>query len=219
MNLEIAAELCRQISGQFMKSCAQGGVKSIAVLSGLPSAGTTSVISNLADSIAASGRKVLVVDANFRRSRLAAAMGTEPDAVGLGDVLRGSAGIGEAIRPAGGNVDIVSAGTVDSRVFELLNTTALDAFLQDAASRYDIVLVDVPPVVVAGDALAVANKVDGTLLVVRAFQEQRGLVARVVNQLGDVRAQFLGAVLNRPKNTAGGYLRKNYEAMAGYAGK
>jgi Mrp family chromosome partitioning ATPase len=74
-------------------------------------------------------------------------------------------------------------------------------------------------VVVAGDALAVANKVDGTILVVRAFQEQRGLVARLVNQLGDVRGQFIGAVLNRPINTAGGYLRKNYEAMSGYAGK
>jgi polysaccharide biosynthesis transport protein len=215
----VAAELCRQLSGQVLKACAQGGVKSIAVLAGLPSAGTTSLISNIADSVAASGRKVLVVDANFRRSHLAAAMGTEPDAVGLGDVLRGSASMGDAIRPAGGNVDIVSAGTPDARVFELLNTPKLDAFLQEAASRYDIVLVDVPPIVVAGDALAVANKVDGTLLVVRAFQEQRGLVARVVNQISDTRAQFLGAVLNRPKNTAGGYLRKNYEAMAGYAGK
>lgn len=215
----VAAELCRQLSGQLLKACAQGGVKSIAVLSGLPSAGTTSMISNLADSIAASGRKVLVVDANFRRSHLAAAMGTEPDAMGLGDVLRGSAAMADVIRPAGGDVDIVSAGTPDSRVFELLNTPKLDAFLQEAAARYDLVLLDVPPVVVAGDAMAVANKVDGTILVVRAFQEQRGLVARLVNQLGDVRGQFLGAVLNRPKNTAGGYLRKNYEAMAGYAGK
>jgi hypothetical protein len=40
-----------------------------------------------------------------------------------------------------------------------------------------------------------------------------------VGQLTEVRAQFLGAVLNRPTNTAGGYLRKNYEAMAAYAGK
>jgi Mrp family chromosome partitioning ATPase len=87
------------------------------------------------------------------------------------------------------------------------------------SARYDIVLFDVPPVVVAGDALAVANKVDGSILVVRAFQEQRGLVARLVGQLTEVRAQFLGAVLNRPTNTAGGYLRKNYEAMAAYAGK
>ena len=58
-----------------------------------------------------------------------------------------------------------------------------------------------------------------TELAVRSFQEQRGLVARLVAQLGDVHGHLIGAVLNRPKNTAGGYLRKNYEAMAGYAGK
>ena len=215
----IAAELSRQITGQVLKTCAQGSIKSIACLSGLPEAGTTSFVTNLADSMAASGRKVLVVDANFRRSHLAAAMGTEPDARGLGDVLGGQASIGDVIRSAGGNVDIVSAGTPESRVFELLNTTRFDSFLQEVGAKYDIVIVDVPPVVVAGDALAVANKVDGTILVVRAFQEQRGLVARLVNQLGDVRGQFIGAVLNRPINTAGGYLRKNYEAMSSYAAK
>jgi Mrp family chromosome partitioning ATPase len=215
----VVAELSRQLSGQVLKLCAQHSVKSVACLSGLPEAGTTSVITNIADSMAASGRKVLVVDANFRRSHLAAAMGTEPDARGLGDVLRGTASPRDVIRPAGGDVDIVSAGTPENRVFELLNTPRFDEFMQAVSGDYDIVLVDVPPVVVAGDAMAVANKVDGTILVVRAFQEQRGLVARLVNQLTEVRAQFLGAVLNRPTNTAGGYLRKNYQAMAAYAGK
>jgi Mrp family chromosome partitioning ATPase len=91
--------------------------------------------------------------------------------------------------------------------------------LAEAAGRYDMILVDVPPVVVASDALTIANKVDGTIVVVRAYQEQRGLVARIVNQLGDVRSQIVGVVLNRPRNTAGGYLRKNYEAMASYSTK
>ena len=215
----VVAELSRQLTGHVLKLCTQNSVKTIVCLSGLPEAGTTSMVTNLADSMAASGRKVLVVDANFRRSHLAAAMGTEPDARGLGDVLRGIVSASDVIRPAGGDVDIVSAGTPENRVFELLNTPRFDEFIQSVSARYDIVLFDVPPVVVAGDALAVANKVDGSILVVRAFQEQRGLVARLVGQLTEVRAQFLGAVLNRPINTAGGYLRKNYEAMAAYAGK
>ncbi|MFM1804116.1 MAG: hypothetical protein RL136_995 [Planctomycetota bacterium] len=215
----VVAELSRQLAGQVLKAANQHSVKSIACVSGLPQAGTTSVITNLADSMAASGRKVLVVDANFRRSHLAAAMETEPDARGLGDVLAGNATAVDVIRPAGGDVDIVSAGIPEHRVFELLNTEKFDAFLGEVAARYDIVLIDLPPVVVAGDALAVANKVDGVLLVVRAYQDQRGLVARIASQLGDVRGQLLGAVLNRPINTAGGYLRKNYETMAAYAGK
>ncbi len=215
----IAAELSRQITGQVLKSCTQNSVKTIACLSGLPEAGTTSLITNLAESMAASGRKVLVVDANFRRSHLAASMGTDPDARGLGDVLRGAASVADVTASAGSGIDIIPAGTPEHRVFELLNTPKIDAFLQEVAAKYDIVLLDVPPVVVAGDALAVANKVDGTILVVRAFQEQRGLVARLVGQLSDVRGLLLGAVLNRPTNTAGGYLRKNYEAISAYAEK
>ncbi|MFM7051357.1 MAG: GumC family protein [Planctomycetota bacterium] len=213
----VAAEVCRQTAQQIRKACETGGIRTLVCMSGLPSAGTTSFVTNLADSAAAAGRKVLVVDANFRRSNLAAAMGTEPDAKGLGDVLRGSATAAEAIRAAGGGVDILSAGTVDNRVFELLGGKDMDRVLAELAAIYDLVVIDVPPVVVAGDGLVVANKADGAVIVVRAFQEQRGLVSRMVGQLQDVRAQLLGAVLNRPKNLAGGYLRKNYEAMATYS--
>ncbi len=83
--------------------------------------------------------------------------------------------------------------------------------------RFDLVLVDAPPAVVAGDALVLANKVDSAALVVRANQEQRGLVARLVNQLIDAQCELMGIVLNRPKGTAGGYFKKNFEAMARYA--
>jgi capsular exopolysaccharide synthesis family protein len=215
----VIAESCRQIAGQISKACAHSSVKTIGFLSGLPEAGTTTFISNAADSLAAGGRKVLVVDANFRRSHLAAAMGTEPDAKGLGDVLHGSATLAETIRPAGGDVDILSAGSPEHRVFEFLSGPKLESLLAEASQRYDFVLLDLPPVVVAGDAFAVANRIDATVLVVRAMQEQRGLVARLVNQLSDVRGKCIGVVLNRPQNTAGGYLRKNYEVMASYSAK
>jgi capsular exopolysaccharide synthesis family protein len=215
----VVAESCRQIAGGISKVAAQHGARTIGFLSGLPEAGTTTFVSNAADSLAAGGRKVLVIDANFRRSHLAAAMGVEPDAKGLGDVLHGNLGLADAIRPAGGDVDILSAGTLENRIFELLSGVRLDALLAEAAQRYDFVLIDLPPAVVAGDAFAVANKVDATVLVIRAMQEQRGLVARLVNQLSDVRGRCIGVVLNRPKNTAGGYLRKNYEVMATYSGK
>ncbi len=74
-------------------------------------------------------------------------------------------------------------------------------------------LIDTPPAIVAGDAIVLAGKVDATFLVVRAFQEQRGLVARLVSQLRDMPSQFLGIILNRPRNTAGGYFP---EELRGY---
>jgi hypothetical protein len=54
-------------------------------------------------------------------------------------------------------------------------------------------------------------------MIVRAFQEQRGLVARLMNQLVDARCEMLGMILNRPRGTAGGYFKKNFDAIASYA--
>lgn len=82
-----------------------------------------------------------------------------------------------------------------------------------------MILVDGPPAVVAAEALSLANRVDSTILVVRAFRDQKGLVARLAHQLVDVRSTFLGVILNRPRSTAGGYFRANAAAMAGYARK
>jgi polysaccharide biosynthesis transport protein len=215
----VVAESSRQIAGQIAKISSQQGVRTIGFLSGLPGAGTTSVVSNTADSLAAGGRKVLVIDANFRRSNLATAMGVEPDAKGLGDVLHEKATLADAVRRTGGDVDLLAAGTPADRVYELLSGPRFDKVLAEALERYDIILLDLPPAVVAGDAFAVANKIDATVLVVRAMQEQRGLVGRLIGQLSDVRGKCMGVVLNRPQGTAGGYLRKNYEAMATYSAK
>ncbi len=89
--------------------------------------------------------------------------------------------------------------------------------IAELRGRYDLILVEAPPAVVAGDALVLANRLDAAVLVVRANLEQRGLVARLVNQLSDARCELLGVVLNRPRGTAGGYFKKNFTAMASYA--
>ena len=65
--------------------------------------------------------------------------------------------------------------------------------------------------------MVLANKTDAAVLVVRANHEQKGLVARLINQFAAAQSELLGIVLNRPRWTAGGYFKKNYAAMAEYA--
>ncbi|MEC8818714.1 MAG: capsular exopolysaccharide family protein, partial [Planctomycetota bacterium] len=84
---------------------------------------------------------------------------------------------------------------------------------------YDMVLIDGPPGVVSGDALMLASKCDSALLVVRSGSEERGLVGRLINQLGQMEASFIGVIFNRPRNTAGGYFKKNFLTMANYTPK
>ena len=213
----VLAESYRQASALIAKAMDRSGHRTLLLVGGLPDAGTTTAATNLAAAAAAAGRKVVIVDGNFRRPRLAEVMGVSGDGPGLGDLLAGEASLDEAIRTTEHGIDVVTAGRPANRAFERLNNGEFDSVMAELRSRYDLILVDAPPAVVAGDALVLANKLDAAVLVVRANQEQRGLVARVINQLMDANCEQLGVILNRPRGTAGGYFKKNFAAMAGYS--
>lgn len=212
----ILAESYRQVATAVLPELDQREAQTLLLAGGLPEAGTTTVATNLAAAAAATGRSVLLVDANFRRPGLGKAMGVSDEALGLGDVLSSGVSIDEAIHDCGDGVSVMPAGTPSNRVIERLNNGVIDGVLADLRSRFDLVIFDTPPAVVAGDALMLANKLDAAILVVRANQEHRGLVARMINRLGDTRCSLVGVLLNRPRNIAGGYLKKNYAAMAEY---
>jgi len=216
----VIAESYRQTCTPILKAMDRSGHQSILVVGGLPGSGSTTVVSNLAAFIAAGGKRVLAIDANFRRPALAAAMGSsKTEGQGLGDVLAGAAKPADVIVHCGTGIDVMLAGTPSHRVFERLSNGQFEVVMADVRARYDYVIVDAPPAVVAGDAMVLANKVDAAVLVVRAAQEQRGLVARLISQFGDAQCELLGVILNRPRWTAGGYFKKNFATMAAYATK
>jgi capsular exopolysaccharide synthesis family protein len=184
----------------------------------LPGCGTTTVATNLAAANAAAGRRVLLVDANFRRPRLAEAVGQNEAGPGLGDLLACAASLDQVIVPVSEGIDLIRAGTPANRVFERLQHGGkFDSVMAQLRESFDLIIIDTPPAVVAGDALGIASKVDAAVLVVRASQEQRGLVARLINQLGDAQCELIGVLLNRARGTAGGYFKKNFATMADYA--
>jgi capsular exopolysaccharide synthesis family protein len=213
----VLAESYRQAFASLTKSMDRAGHQSLLVVGGLPGAGTSTVSTNLAATWAASGRRVLVVDANFRRPRLAEALGAEQSAPGLGDVLAGTASIDDAVFELDHGISLMPAGSPANRIYEALNTRQFDSLQAELRDRFDLIIFDAPPAVVAGEALSLANRVDAAMLVVRAGKEQRGLVGRLIGQLSDAHCDLLGVVLNRPRGTAGGYFKKNYAAMAAYS--
>ena len=123
----------------------------------------------------------------------------------------------QAIRDTECGLHLIGAGRPENRVYERFNDGQFENVMAELRHRFDLVIIDAPPAVVAGDAMVLANKVDAAILVVRAHQEHRGLVARLMHQLGDAQCEMLGIILNRPRGTAGGYFRKNFLAMARYA--
>jgi capsular exopolysaccharide synthesis family protein len=212
----VLAESYRQITTSLLPMMDRNGHQTLLMVGVMPGAGTTTVISNIAATAASSGRSVLVVDANFRRPRLAQAMGLSNDAVGLADLLSGAATLDQAIVDAGDGISVISAGTPANRVFDRVSNGTFESLVAEWRGQFDLIIFDAPPVIVAGDAMVLANKVDAAVLVVRAHQEHRGLVARMMHRLADARCEMLGVLLNRPRGITGGYFKKNYATMAQY---
>lgn len=212
----IVAEAFRQLRATVTKRIGNQDHRVILVAGGMPGSGSTTVVINLAMAFTAAEKRVLVIDANFRRPSLHRVLGLQ-EAPGLSDALargRDLAAVTQATATA--NLDLLSAGTREARVVERLTTDAMSELLAQAREAYDLVLIDVPPAIVAGDAVALAHKCDGSMLVVRALAEKRGMVARLKNELTDARAEFLGVVVNGVKSAAGGYMKRNIKAAAEY---
>lgn len=210
----ILAENYRQISTNLLKSLSDdvGGV--IGIFSAMPESGVTTIISNLASSVKVVGKRVLVIDTNFRKPGVARMFGVSEDAPGLSDVLAGNAEFNNVIQTSAFGIHVINAG--QGRMIELLNTSKMSEVMDMAREKYDITFLDTAPAGIAAEAIVVANRVDASILVVRAMRDQRGLIARLVGQLSAQRGKFIGAILNRPEQTAGGYYRKNAQVMVGY---
>ncbi len=212
----VLAESFRQARGPLIKRMRQAGHKTLLVVPGMPESGGSTVASNLALTFAASDHKVLLIDANMRRPSLHRVF-ERADHPGLADVLAGQATLDAAAQTTPDeNLHLLACGQDKLRVFERLGTQAMRDLLTDARSKYDIVLIDVAPAVVSGDAGALSNLCDASLLVVRALSEKRGLVARLCNELNESQGEFLGVLVNGVRSAAGGYLKRNIQATHKY---
>lgn len=204
------AEGFRQLRPTLVKRLQQGGHRSLLLVGAMPGSGTTTVAANLGMACAAADQRVLLIDANMRRPALHKVfkLGEGP---GLGEVLSRKATVEQAVQQTSvENLHLLSAGAAATRTLpERLATEAMTQLIREATERYDLVIIDTAPAMVAGDGIALANRCDAVALVVRALAEKRGLVARIRDQLNDVRAEFAGVVVNAVKASAGGYMKKN----------
>ncbi len=211
----VIAENYRQLRSVVAKRLSQAGHKTLVVVGGMPGSGSTSVLCNMALAWAAADRKVLVIDANFRRPGVHRVFALR-ESPGLADVLSG-ASLEDAIQATGDSrLHVLSAGSREKRIFEMFSSERFSQLLAELKTRFDLILLDVAPALVASDGLSVASRCDASLLVVRALGEKRGLVARLRNDLSDTRGDFLGVVVNAVKPSAGGYIRGNLRATHEY---
>ena len=213
----VFAESCRQAWAGVSRSMSHLSHQSLLVLAAAPEAGSTTIIGNFAIAALAAGQSVVVVDCNFRRPNLGEMFDLDDASPGVADALAGGGGISSVIQGTDSGIDVVTAGTPANRLSQRLGSEPMKSIMQELRARYALVLLDAPPSIVAGDAVLLANLVDAIVLVVHSDRDERGLVARVLRELGESSAEVLGVMLNAAVGTVGGYFRKNYLAMISYS--
>ncbi|MDY3558303.1 polysaccharide biosynthesis tyrosine autokinase [Gemmata sp. JC673] len=158
--------------------------------------GKTTLIINLAVSIAQAGRKVLLLDADLRRPRVHRAFGLT-SRVGLAEVLTGAAELDEAVQvTAIPNLSVLPCGRRPGNPAELLTSPAFEDVLDDLRAAYDYVLVDSPPLLAVSDPCVVAPRVDGLILTLRVTKNGRPAAERARDLLIRLKVNCLGVVVN-----------------------
>jgi len=195
-----AAEAYRSLRTSLQIISLRREIQSILVTSSMASEGKTTTAVNLAVTMARAGRRVVLVDLDWRRPRLHQFFGLnwEP---GVTSVLVGDAPLSKTMHPiaVGGGVPavrVLTAGPIPPNPAELMGTTRILELLESLQSSADLVIIDSPPLVPVTDALVLAGRVDGVLVVVGAGQPRRRDLGRAVDLLEQAEAPILGAVLN-----------------------
>lgn len=207
------AEAYRTLRTNLLFSQTQS-LRTLVLTSALPAEGKTTTAANLAATYAQQGMRVALLDCDLRRPRQHEVFGL-PREPGLTQLLLGYAVPGEVQSPtAVENLFLIASGTLPPNPSELLGSDRMREVLEELRGRFDVVIIDTPPVLVAPDASVLAAGVDAVVLVVRAGVTDRAAAVDAVQQLRTVGANVVGAVLNDPaaklRGYAGGYYRNGY---------
>lgn len=192
----------------------ENGCRVIGITSALSGEGKSVTAINLAYSLSELGKRVILLDGDMRRPTLAEKLHIKKDP-GLSSCLTGQRDLANLVQycelPENEKAfHVITAGINPPNPVELLSSNRMDVVLDTLRKHYDYVIVDMPPVTEVSDVLAVAQKLDGILLVVRQNVCNRIALNATVRQLAFVDAKILGVVFNGITEQGGHYGKKYY---------
>ena len=190
--------------------------RSLVITSAVPGEGKTVTSANLAVALAQAGRKVLLVDGDLRRPRVAGLLDLD-GAVGLTSVLVGSAQLEDAIQVhQESGLHFLASGPKPPNPTEILQSRVTHDLLKRLRDDFDMVIVDAPPLLPVADAAVIATATDGAIVVTRHGKTSRDQLRQAVGRLDNVGARVFGVVINMiPRRAAHSYYYYYYEDPPG----
>jgi len=220
-----AAEAIRTLRSNLrfliLRQSSDGKMQTFLVTSAVKGEGKSFISATLAIAFAQTGKRVALVDADLRKPDLHRFFGLDGD-VGLANVLRDAAPLESALLPTQlETLKLLPAGVLpkDSDAAtpaELFSSEAMQHLLQRLKERFDIVLIDTPPMMAVTDPSILAPMTDGVLLVVELGRVSRSAVQEVKEQLELAQAKLLGVVINKASRKRGYDYYRDYYYYHGY---
>ncbi len=215
------AEQLRQVRTRLQQASSLETTRSLLVTSPGPGDGKSTIATNLAAGLALNGRRVLLVDGNFRRPQLHKIFNVGNE-MGFSSALAAMENFETAVHQTNVmNLDVLPTGPKPANPTELMESQLLIDFIEKALEEYDHVVFDSGPLLFVSETVALAPRVDGVITVVRARANSRGLLQRMRDTLRQLKAEHLGIILNGVRSQGGGYYGRNiktyYEYQNGHA--
>ena len=202
----------------------EGGCRVIGISSTFSGEGKSLTSVNLAYSLSQlNNNRVILIDCDMRRPTLAEKLNIQKKP-GLSSYLSGQSKLTELIQNCGFPKNerafhVITAGQNPPNPVELLSSVRMDQMLEILKKNYDYIIFDLPPVSEVSDAIAVAKKTDGILLVARQNVCDRNALVDTVRQFQFVDGRILGIVFNCVDGSNGGYYKKYYKGSYRKYGK
>lgn len=196
-------------------------IKSICITSCTPNEGKTSVSFHLATSFAESGKKVLFIDTDLRKSVIFGRLKIDKKMLGLSQYLSGMNTMEEVIYQSNiDNLDIIIAGPVPPNPLDLLSGELFAKLIETQREQYDYLIIDTSPLGIVIDSINVAKICDGTILLLQANTISYKFANKIVAQLEKGNCKIIGTILNKVGSKNRGYYGKRYGKYSGkYYGK
>ncbi len=212
-----AAESFRRIRINIKYASVDHDLHTLLVTSPAPSEGKTTLAANLGVVMATDNQRTILIDGDLRRPNLHKAMGL-PNRRGLSDLFIESADtLKDAMQATGvEGLSVITSGPLPPNPSELLDSAKIGHILQEVRQQADLIIIDAPPAISLTDAIALSQRVDGVVMVLRAGRTKMALLRHAVQDLRQVGANIVGLVftdIDHASNRYGQYYYyyKNYD--------